>query len=217
MYKVCEKIMKNSVLKTENLDQLVGRPIAWKVQGYDNQIYSGISVIKYVRLQDKNPITSDTIGGDNLDFAFVENGKIFYSDADRTIEFYHYDVIYKGFVIACNDKGTYNVLHSDIKFQDSISDCKNEIDRNLNLQNKKVAEYRGISIYRKWQNVECITRNGEDVVDNGFYYYKDVFNGTLSLDLNCIKDSIDSIIKDRDSFYKKNYTSDYNKFMSKVQ
>ncbi|WP_319228381.1 hypothetical protein [Draconibacterium orientale] len=129
--------------------------------------------------------------------------------------------IYKGFVIThTDDSNIYAVAYSDIRNIAGLDAVKAEIDRNLELANAKteVATYRGVPIIRRWQNVEVIVRNGEDMVDNGFYYQIPIhpFSGTLHTTLDNIRLSIDRTIADNDDFHKNQFPVEYRKFMKLV-
>lgn len=124
---------------------------------------------------------------------------------------------HKGFVIIEED-GVYSVHHSDIKGIIGKDRVIKHIERNLSQTGKTVGSYRGINIIRKWQNAETVERNGEVMVDNGFYYTSDdnLMGGILYKTLNDIKWAIDNKADDRDDFNKRQFPVQYKAFMKKL-
>lgn len=131
---------------------------------------------------------------------------------------------YKGFAIfrkspetIGREYGLFMVANSDITAVIGLEPIKKEIDFQLSLTDKVVGSYRGFNIIRTWQNVEIIKRNGEEMVDNGFYYKIDhpVF-GLLYRDMNSVKDNIDSVALDRDDFYKNHFYPQWKSFCNQL-
>jgi len=126
---------------------------------------------------------------------------------------------YKGFVIVeSNEENFFSVAYSDIQGVYELESVKKEIDRNLEITGKIIATYRGVPIVRYWQNAEIVTRNGEDMVDNGFYYKITIhpYSGILYQSLNAIKQSIDKLIEDKYDTRKNQFPGYYKKFMAQV-
>lgn len=91
-----EEKENTQTLSVHNANSLIGKKIKWSAPGYRaNGNYGGVSVIKSVDLKEDKPLTTETISGDNLAFAFLDKtmqGKILcdafcFSDADRYITF----------------------------------------------------------------------------------------------------------------------------------
>lgn len=85
-----------TVLQIHTANQLIGKTIKWTATGSrENGLYNGLSKITAVDPTNRRPITSETLEGDNLDFAFVnqysaedvEFGLLSYSDGDRYVTF----------------------------------------------------------------------------------------------------------------------------------
>lgn len=81
-------------LTTNTARQLQGKTIKWNVQGYRGQNYGGIAKIVSVATDDRLPLKTETISGDNLSFAFNAWGagkklddNLCYSDDDRFINY----------------------------------------------------------------------------------------------------------------------------------
>ena len=80
------------ILTTKNLKELQGKRIKWFAPAYKyNNDYTGECIITNVNLEERRPIKSETISGDNLDYAFIDdlmnNGSISYSDSYRNVTF----------------------------------------------------------------------------------------------------------------------------------
>ena len=79
-------------LTTENLEILKGKKIRWYAPAskYNNN-YTGVALIKEINISERRPIKSETIEGDDLDYAFVDDimndGSISYSDSFRNVTF----------------------------------------------------------------------------------------------------------------------------------
>lgn len=58
-------------LTKSNVESLVGRTIEWTAEGY-NRNYGGKCVILSVDFSHHNPLTVETISGDNLSFAYLQ-------------------------------------------------------------------------------------------------------------------------------------------------
>jgi hypothetical protein len=108
--------------------------------------------------------------------------------------------IYKGFLIILDSKkNIYSVAYSDIQSLNSIDDVKQEIDKNLELTNKPVLKYRGVTVVRCWIIAKTVKRNGVVMFDNGFYYKVPIhpYDGTLYFTIDEIKRMIDKIFLDK--------------------
>lgn len=95
-----EEKANTQTLSTDNVNSLIGKKIKWSAPGYRaNGNYEGISIIKSVDLEKDKPLTTETISGDNLAFAFLDKtmqGKILceafcFSDTDRYVTFSLYE------------------------------------------------------------------------------------------------------------------------------
>lgn len=75
--------MKKEITTLKDWKQLVGRKISWKAPGY-KKLYRGIALIEAVE-EGRFPLTTQTIEGDDLSFAFFDFGHISYSDWGRFI------------------------------------------------------------------------------------------------------------------------------------
>ena len=97
--------MKTILLK-ENVTDLIGKTIKWNAPAYEmNSPYGGTALIKAIDFTQRRPITAETISGDDIGYAFLDNyglklnpdGESYsitddntafaYSDGDRAIEF----------------------------------------------------------------------------------------------------------------------------------
>lgn len=98
--KELEETANSQTLSIHNATSLIGKKIKWSAPGYRaNGSYGGISIILSVEIKKDKPLTTQTITGDNLAFAFLDKtmqGKILcddfcFSDADRYITFDRYE------------------------------------------------------------------------------------------------------------------------------
>jgi len=77
-----------TILKINTAQNLIGKTIKWTTPGSrENGSYTGIAKITSVDASRERPITSETIEGDVLDYAFVEMGLLCYGDGDRCVTF----------------------------------------------------------------------------------------------------------------------------------
>lgn len=78
-------------LSLELLRKISGKKIRWTAPSYHgNKPYGGIAMVNFVEMNDRRPIHSQIIEGDNLDFAFHDkttSGYLAYSDSDRVVSF----------------------------------------------------------------------------------------------------------------------------------
>ncbi len=86
-----------TILQIHTAEKLIGKTIFWQAPAYKhNEPYGGTAKILEVDNSNRNPITSETISGDDLDYAFVneyniedvEMGLLSYSDGDRYVTFF---------------------------------------------------------------------------------------------------------------------------------
>lgn len=91
--------MENSLQLFIAEKQLIGKKIKWSAPAYKyNNDYQGVAIIKDVNRNEHQPLICETISGDNLSFAFidqydnddVDNEILSYSDGGRTVT---YDVV----------------------------------------------------------------------------------------------------------------------------
>jgi len=79
------------LLTADKLALLNGKTVKWKAPAYKlNKPYSGIDTILEVNENDRNPLKTQVVEGDNLSFAFQDkytDGFVAYSDSDRIISF----------------------------------------------------------------------------------------------------------------------------------
>lgn len=85
-----------TILQIHTAQNLIGKTIKWTAPGSrENGPYTGLAKITSVDASRRRPITSETIEGDDLDYAFVneysaedvEMGLLCYSDGDRYVTF----------------------------------------------------------------------------------------------------------------------------------
>lgn len=77
------------------LPNLLGKQIRWYAPSSKyNQNYTGVAIITSVNLEERRPITSETVDGDELDYAFNDDmddvdgeAVISYSDSYRNVSF----------------------------------------------------------------------------------------------------------------------------------
>lgn len=79
-------------LTTSNVESLNGKKIRWYAPASKwNENYTGIALITSVDVSERRPIKSETLDGDTLDYAFVDDlmndGSISYSDSYRNVTF----------------------------------------------------------------------------------------------------------------------------------
>lgn len=79
-------------LHLNDLNGLIGKKIAWFAPAYShNHPYEGVAIITDVNMSNRRPLTVDTISGDNLKHAFVDDlandGTLAYSDSFRTVTY----------------------------------------------------------------------------------------------------------------------------------
>lgn len=87
--------MLNSFLTPADLQNLIGKKIKWFAPAdRANADYNGVCIIKAVDLNKRQPIVSEHISGDKLDYAFFEYGKLkamdealCFSDGDRYLTY----------------------------------------------------------------------------------------------------------------------------------
>jgi len=88
--------MKNSLQLFVAEKELIGKTIQWNAPAYKhNKPYSGVSKIVGVDRTNRKPLITETISGDNLSYAFIdefnpedlENEMMCYSDGERYITF----------------------------------------------------------------------------------------------------------------------------------
>jgi hypothetical protein len=86
--------MAKQLLTAEILPVLVGKTISWSAPAYNaNHPYRGIATITAVDMNKRNPISAETIEGDEIHYGFVDpkdpftEGCVAYSDSDRHIMF----------------------------------------------------------------------------------------------------------------------------------
>lgn len=87
--------MEHLFLTNKNMDVILGKTIKWTSAGYTGNGggYKGISKILEIDSTKKNPFKTETISGENFDYAFVENFEnklikekdICFSDGDRFV------------------------------------------------------------------------------------------------------------------------------------
>lgn len=64
----------NTIFLTEtNVSSFIGKKISWKAPSYQSEPYKGVAVIKSVNMNKKRPLECETIYGDDLSFAFLDN------------------------------------------------------------------------------------------------------------------------------------------------
>jgi hypothetical protein len=82
--------MTNQTIHSSDVKTLVGKTIKWSAPGYRaNGNYSGVAKITGVK-DERNPLVSETISGDNLEYAFVDemsDGLLAYSDSYRIVTY----------------------------------------------------------------------------------------------------------------------------------
>lgn len=80
-----------TILQIHTAQQLIGKIITWSAPSSRwNSPYTGVAKITSVDASRSRPITSETIEGDDLDYAFVEDvemGLLCYGDGDRCVTF----------------------------------------------------------------------------------------------------------------------------------
>lgn len=98
--------MAKQLLTAEILPSLLGKTINWSAPAYKgNEPYEGVAKITAVDMEQRRPITAETIEGDEIWFAFQDEfnpGHISYSDSDRFVGF---EVIEPKYVIKHSTKG----------------------------------------------------------------------------------------------------------------
>lgn len=83
------------IIPIDFVGELVGKTISWKAPSYRmNKPYNGVSKIISTDSSNKHPFKTETISGDNLDFAFVdeyargdEKDILCYSDGGRFVTY----------------------------------------------------------------------------------------------------------------------------------
>lgn len=63
--------MEHFFLNMENASDLIGKKVTWTAEGY-NKRYSGKCLVKSVDFSKRNPLETEVIFGDNLDYAYLE-------------------------------------------------------------------------------------------------------------------------------------------------
>ncbi len=77
----------NSLLFRDSIAWLVGKRVKWFAPAAEgNQTYGGTALISAVYPGEKHPIHAAKIEGDNLNFAFWDDGFLAYSDAGRCVD-----------------------------------------------------------------------------------------------------------------------------------
>ncbi len=92
--KIKEDNRKGRTLTSGGADFLIGKKIKWTAPAYEgNSTYKGVAIIESVKQKERRPITSKTISGDKLDYAFHEfdqkdeDDPLAYSDGGRYITY----------------------------------------------------------------------------------------------------------------------------------
>ena len=71
----------------DHLPNLLGKTIKWKAPAYrGNSPYGGVAKIVEIK-DDRRPVISTNFEGDNLDFCFIDDGFLAYSDSDRLVTY----------------------------------------------------------------------------------------------------------------------------------
>lgn len=70
----------------------MGKTIKWSASAYSaNHDYEGVAKILSIDFSKNNPIVSESISGDNLNDAFIDNDDVVYSDPSRGVNFEVYE------------------------------------------------------------------------------------------------------------------------------
>lgn len=65
--------MTTIFLSESNVNNFIGKKITWTAESAQSKPYSGVAVIKSVDMTKRNPLECETIEGDDLSFAFLDN------------------------------------------------------------------------------------------------------------------------------------------------
>ena len=74
-------------LTEKNIDSLIGKKVEFRAPSYEyNRPYYGIAIIKAVDYKKKKPIECESISGDDLKFAFLDNHGLSTKDGGETYQ-----------------------------------------------------------------------------------------------------------------------------------
>lgn len=69
-------------LSESNLASFIGKKIQWRAPSAQEEPYTGVAIIKAVDLSKHRPLTVETISGDDLSYAFLDDHGMEYN-ADK--------------------------------------------------------------------------------------------------------------------------------------
>lgn len=65
--------METIFLSENNVNEFIGKVITWTAESGQSKPYRGVAIIKSIDMSKHNPLECETIEGDDLRFAFLDN------------------------------------------------------------------------------------------------------------------------------------------------